>query len=182
MLTLTLSTATNFAPWIEQLALRTRIAAGEAPPSPSELEAAKAAAAKGLDEARMTNARSIEEELVKSLPRGVRIKGLDGGRDGLTVTSKTILEVDRVELIPEIVLSIDENGAPVKPFAAFTVKADKQGFVLSGRTPEFPKESGTLALSIAGTPKPVSHNAQREAGGALQWAGSGCDVRVVFPR
>lgn len=181
MLTLTLTTTTDLGPMLEQLAHGARLAAGEAPPSPTELATVREDVARELDATRAAQARALKAQLADALPRGIRLKKLDSQREGLTVTSHTTLELDDVALVPQVVLAAGE-GAPLKPFADFTVKQDRATTTLAGRAPALPPGAGTLALSLVPSETPLSHNASAVDAGTLRWSGSGFDVRVVFPR
>lgn len=182
MLTLTLTTTTDLSPMLEQLARRARLVAGETPPTTDELAEVHEHVAKQLDLTRAAQAKTLKTQLSDALPKGIRLKKVDSAREGLTLTSMTTLELDDVSLVPEVVLAASEGQPPLKPFADFTVKQDKAQVTLSGRAPTMPEGAGSLALTLKSSAPAVSHNAASVEAGALQWAGNGFDVKVVFAR
>lgn len=182
MLTLTLTTTTDLSPMLEQLARRARLVAGEAPPTDVELNGVHDHVAKQLDVTRAAQAKALKAQLSDALPKGIRLKKVDSAREGLTLTSTTMLELDDVSLVPEVVLAASEGQPPLKPFADFTVKQDKAQVTLTGRAPAMPEGAGRLALTLEPSTPPVSHNAASVEGKALAWSGNGFDVKVVFAR
>lgn len=181
MLTITLTTTTDYAPMLMDFARRARLVAGETPPSDAELEAVREHVGQTLEANTKGEEKALRSQLTKALPKGITLKKLESSRDGLTVTSNTTLELDDVRLVPEVVLSAVEGQPPLKPFSDFTVKQDRAGLVLSGRAPEVPEGAGSVQLSLRPSTKPISHNAQKQDGSTLTWQGSGFEVKVVFP-
>ncbi len=181
MLTLTLTTTTDYAPMLMDFARRARLVAGEAPPSDAELDAVREHVRQTLEENAKGEEKALRAQLAKALPTGITLKKLEAARDGLVVTSNTTLELDDVRLVPDVVLGAVEGQPPLKPFADFTVKKERAGLVLSGRAPEVPEGAGSVQLSLRPSTKPLSHNAPKQDGSTLTWHGSGFEVKVVFP-
>lgn len=179
MLTLTLTTTTDYAPMLMDFARRARLVAGEAPPGEAELEAVRDHVGRTLEETATREVQAMREQLSKALPKGITLKTLQSSRDGLVVTSHTTLELDDVTLVPEVVLGASEGRPPLKPFADFTVTRERAGLVLSGHAPAVP-EGGSVQLSLRSSKPALSHNAPKHDGATLTWQGSGFDVRVVF--
>lgn len=177
MLTLTLTTTTDYAPMLMDFARRARLVAGEAPPNEAELDAVRDHVGRTLEETATREEQALHAQLSKALPKGITLKKLESTRDGLVVTSHTTLELDDVTLVPDVVLGASEGRPPLKPFADFTVTKELAGLVLSGRAPEV---AGAVQLSLRPSKPALSHNAPKHDGATLTWQGSGFDVRVVF--